>query len=279
LEIGAHLSQPAGGDINEDAVGWSDRAAWVIDGATGLGFASLSDDESDARWLARRLSQSFARHADDLACPLVEVLRHAVAEARAELLARCATLPEPYLAPSACAAIARLAGDRLEYAVLGDCTLLVPTADGLCALRDGRVAELERPILAHLAALRQSGVTERNALRAEIFPRVVAMRSRINRADGYWALGLDPDAATHAISGTLQPRPGAPLLLASDGLTRLFDLFGACTVEQFYAAALAEGLPALLDRLRALEHADAEGERCARIKSSDDASGLLARIV
>src|SRR5262249_23664303 len=127
LEIREQLSEPGSGGINEDVVGWCDCAAWVIDGATRLGFQRLTDDESDARWSSRRLGEAFAGHAGQ-AVPLVEVLRRAIVDTGRALVALSGSEPEPMLAPSSCAALVRVCGDRLEYAVLGDCTVMVEAA-------------------------------------------------------------------------------------------------------------------------------------------------------
>ncbi|MBN0328929.1 protein phosphatase 2C domain-containing protein, partial [Pseudomonas aeruginosa] len=46
----------AGGAVNDDALGCTAQAAWVIDGATSIG-RSVLGVESDARWLAQAVDR------------------------------------------------------------------------------------------------------------------------------------------------------------------------------------------------------------------------------
>lgn len=47
---------PRGGAVNDDALGCTAQAAWVIDGATSIG-RSVLGVESDARWLAQAVDR------------------------------------------------------------------------------------------------------------------------------------------------------------------------------------------------------------------------------
>lgn len=276
-----HACSRAGGSANEDAQGSSARAAWVVDGATGLSTRRFTSDESDARWFARAVSAALARRADDLSLQPAEVLAAAIEEVAAAFRELAADGFVALEAPSASVAFVRVHGERLEYAVLGDCAVLARTPEPgapLHVVRDARVAELERPILARLAELRRAGVSDLDELRAELIPLVLAMRALMNRPEGYWVMGLDPAAAAHALTGELDAREGMPIVLASDGFTRLFETYDACTAEDFHERAVAEGFDALYRSLRDIERADAEVLRFPRLKPCDDATGLTARI-
>src|SRR3546814_4837442 len=77
VEIAAADGQ---GYVNEDCVGHFGQAAWVIDGATGVG-GRLTQEPSDAAWLARTascfLAETLAREPD---IPTVELLRSVMAQ-------------------------------------------------------------------------------------------------------------------------------------------------------------------------------------------------------
>lgn len=69
------------------------------------------------------------------------------------------------------------------------------------------------------------------------------------------------------------------LLAMSDGLYRLVDVFKMLAPDQFLSRALEDGLAPLCLQLRDLEIAD---ERCVvypRVKTHDDASAILVRIL
>jgi hypothetical protein len=61
----------------------------------------------------------------------------------------------------------------------------------------------------------------------------------------------------------------------SDGLYRLVDVFTAVTAAGLMQAAVAKGLSRLYAELRALEDADRDCSKYPRVKTYDDASGVL----
>ena len=72
--------------------------------------------------------------------------------------------------------------------------------------------------------------------------------------------------------------PAALLLLASDGFLALASDYGAYDAAGLIAAAKTKGLAAMGAELRAIEDGDANGDRFARFKKSDDATALLLEI-
>ena len=71
LRIDVALSDGQG-PVNEDAIGHHGNAAWVIDGATGIG-PSILDAPSDAAWLAQTANRLLA---EALAVRVVELAPH-----------------------------------------------------------------------------------------------------------------------------------------------------------------------------------------------------------
>ena len=68
------------------------------------------------------------------------------------------------------------------------------------------------------------------------------------------------------------------MLLASDGFLALASDYGAYSADSLMAAAMAKGLKALGEELRAIEAGDAGGDKFPRFKKSDDATALLLKI-
>jgi hypothetical protein len=76
----------------------------------------------------------------------------------------------------------------------------------------------------------------------------------------------------------MKAQPGSTLLLASDGFLALASDYGAYGADGLMAAAMEKGLDALGQELRAIEAADAGGDKFPRFKKSDDATALLLRL-
>lgn len=121
--------------VNEDVAGHCGNAAWVIDGATGLG-AHLMDGPSDAAWLAtradRELRAAFARDADR---STADILRAVIAACRGAFVAgRRRPSGAAFELPSAAIAIVRQVGDTVELATLGDCRIADRDRGGVARL-------------------------------------------------------------------------------------------------------------------------------------------------
>ena len=102
---------------------------------------------------------------------------------------------------------------------------------------------------------------------------VMVQRERMNRTHGYWAAAADPDAAYHAVTGTLPLRgPGAlrRAALLSDGASCAVEQFGLFDWAGLLDVTAVEGPEGLIGRVRAAErdHPD----RLRRHKRTDDAS-------
>ena len=117
---------------NEDAVGFSATAAWVIDGATGVSDKPpLVPGRSDAAWLANQLSSR-------LACGFTELYadpNRVLTGVQADIEAQFRTLDSAYGScaadqPSAAFALAALGAGRLHLLGLGDCRILFRRVDG-----------------------------------------------------------------------------------------------------------------------------------------------------
>lgn len=265
--------------INDDAYGFTEDCAWVLDGATGLGRNLVSAD-SDAAWLALAISEELrlacAAPKDDQ--PTVEILRIVLARVAARYaLALAGQHVEPFERPTAAGILLRQIGDEIELTSFGDCRALFLEDGQIVSFGGGLVEALDGASIAALkaeqAAWPQASLAQ---VRAAIWPLLRAQRANFNTEGGYWALAPDALVAGRG-SVRRMKRPDSPILLASDGFTRLWDVFaliGADAAVQ--ACAVGQG-GALLAQLRAAEIADPEARAFARIKRHDDASWLCVQ--
>ncbi len=117
--------------------------------------------------------------------------------------------------------------------------------------------------------------TNRHATdRAAFLPALRAARGRINSGSN-WLFSPEPRAAAHVSHQTEHLAPGTRIFLASDGFLALVTDYGAYDLEGLMAAAESKRSCALGEELRVIEAGDAQGEKFARFKTSDDATALL----
>ncbi|MFA5948691.1 MAG: protein phosphatase 2C domain-containing protein [Hyphomicrobium sp.] len=280
LTVVEHTSNPSG-TANEDRAGIAGRVAWVIDGATDVISAPLTPATTDASWFADIMHTRLVDMAPNMTSPLSslpQVLAEEIAPAFARLASRPPIGPEEH--PSAAAIVIRLDGPQLEYVTLGDCALIAEGADGrLHHIGDAAEHAGDRwvadAIKQHLAATPSATSA---TFHDHLWPKLRHARARMNAPDGYGVFSITPAPARFIRTGSIALRPGSRVLLATDGLMRLVDVFKTHDAKTLFDAATTQGLADLVARLRALEHADAACLEFHRAKVRDDATGLLLRL-
>jgi serine/threonine protein phosphatase PrpC len=265
--------------INEDAVGATSSAAWAIDGATGVSDRPpLVAGTTDAAWLAGALSA--ALHAA-FAAPQPQPMRTLAdveAQLRTDFLAvdRTPATPASHQ-PTAALAVAALQEQTLHLLGIGDCRIIYEE-------RTGEVGEFNPSAIGPVEALI---IAERRRLMTEYpgedpWPRLKAFirpfRERANQEGGYSIVHPTRPWTTRIVRQTRERRKIQRLLLLSDGLYRLVDVFAAVTVTGLMQAAVAKGLSTLSSELRALEDQDRDCTKYPRVKTYDDASGVLIAV-
>lgn len=262
---------------NEDAVGHSSGFAWVIDGATGVEESPLIAPEStDAAWLAHtanRLFTEFAREPGSSLPGLIEQVIMGLASRFDEQKLRAPRAR--YELPSAGFMLVEDTRCGLRYASLGDCSLLVR--------EQGKPANLigkSRGAGEGQAAKRlgSNAVASTQLFSPKTMEHLRAARNLQNTPEGYWVLGLDPEAAKHATQDDLSLATATVGLLMTDGFAALHQDYARYGLDAFLDNALAKGLGVLAEELRHIERVeDPQGDLYPRFKQSDDASAILFR--
>ena len=274
LELIEALSLP--GDVtktNEDAFGHDPDAAVVLDGTTPLG-DPLMPGNSDAAWIAtfgaRRLLAHLrdgegARHA----------LRGALADAQKSFNALRRGPPEDvWQTPCASMMLAAQDENAIEFLWLGDCAALLSQGGAVQVIGENFDKKAEEGSRARtLSRARGKVATDRS----HFLDALRAARNRVNSGN-YWLFSPDVRAATHVSRRIVKVQPGAQLLLASDGFLALASDYGVYSADSLMQACQDKGLAALGEELRAIENADALGEKFPRFKKSDDATALMLRV-
>jgi Protein phosphatase 2C len=283
LTVIDRISDPGGGPdaVNEDIAGHSARAAWVLDGATGLSNGRLLWGRSDAASLVGLYDGLFCEHADDMELDTRDLVSGAIEEVGKAFRAVYGdATKDRHELPSAGMALVRLAPDGIEFASLGDCRAILELPDGrIVSTRESRLTELDGEVLRKMEMLRRTDqACNHAAARQAVDGDLRSNRGRLNTQDGYWVLSIHKEAAAkmEIVKVPLAPGDIVTGLLISDGLYRLVDTFREFTDDAtLLAEARRRKLRPLLERLRKLEDADPDCAAPVRFKQKDDATGLI----
>jgi len=279
LEIIDTVSSGAG-RVNEDRAGAHGALCWVIDGATDVIASPIAGETSDASWLAEEIERGLRLEAASAVASLSEIPAHlagGLAQSFARVQRRAPVGREEH--PSASGVIVRLKDGVLEYMSLGDCAIIAEGPNGLLTLGVDDNTAGDIWVRSMLESDRRANPELTQAkLRENLWPKLRALRAAMNKPDGYGVFSITPPPPQFVRSGSIALEPGSAILLASDGLTRLVDVFCRYDAQGLIKAARTRGIGSLITELRQIEMADCECISFPRAKISDDATGLLARV-
>ena len=268
------------GPINEDGwgiVGTADdvRAAWVLDGVTGINLRNHVSGTTDAHWLVSRTGdhlRDLASREDSLAdicSALVERLSREYA-----VLATRSTLPEDYDPPAACLLIVKRYRDRWSALRLGDSCLIAGSDDPAGPLfRMVPEAGFDRELAIEANSRRDEGMSETSELLKSFHAKLLSGRARRNTSGGYGILECNPACVDFA--ETCELPTAARFLLCTDGFYRAVDHYGLYSDHDLLRRGASEdGLKQVMAEIRAVERDDIDCRRFPRLKPGDDATAL-----
>jgi hypothetical protein len=262
---------------NEDAFGACGPWAWVIDTSIFPGTPPVMHPQSDAAWLA-----GFATMRLRALAPAAHdgraLVRQVMEEARDAFFAEAPpTRRDPVTWPLGAMTLVRAEPDRLQVWTFGDTTAYIRQPDGSVETvgEASNLREFEAAKAREL--LDASGATPATITRTPQFREWLSgRRLRQKASGGPEVLSLRPEAADAVRYQEAEAGPGTVVLLTSDGLSALVDLYGHVDAAGLIEAALASGLePLALEARRIETEIDPDGKLYPRFKLSDDATGLL----
>jgi hypothetical protein len=253
---------------NEDFAAVTPSAAVLLDGAgtpAGLGTGCIHG----IAWYARTLGTVLlARIAAADSGPLADCLHAAIRDVTSRHEDTCDLSHAG--SPAATVVATRIRGDELEYLVLSDSVLvLVLASDGANqVVTDHRIETASRPHRGQFEGM-PIGTPGRDAAFRQYVQTVRAMK---NTDAGYWVASAEPEAADHAICGSVAVSGLRAALLLSDGASRLADVFGLVSWDELVSLVLESGPAELIRQVRLAEASDPDGSRWRRGKAVDDAT-------
>ncbi|MFF1406376.1 integrase [Streptomyces sp. NPDC058294] len=253
---------------NEDFAAAAPGAAVLLDGA-GVGGAKTGCTHGVA-WFSGTLGGLLLRSiTGHPARPLADCLADSIGLVRSLHEDSCDLIHRA--SPTSTVVAARVDGGVLDYLVLGDSSLLLADRDGSAAVvTDRRLDEVGKRLRGPVDAL-PTGSPEHSTALADYRDALTGLR---NRPGGFWIAGPDPQAAQHALTGTVPLDSLASVTLLSDGATRLVDRFELAGWSEVLAVLGSAGPDELIRRVREAEAGDPHGRRWPRGKVRDDATVL-----
>lgn len=263
---------------NEDAFATADRAAVVMDGATGLG-ENLMPGKSDAAWLSQFGARRLMAYIRDGASPQ-EAVTAALFDAQTSFEALRKRPPsDTWETPFASMMLVAQTAQGFDAAWFGDCTALVKRPGALVEII-GDALEKRQKESQRVARLAQKhGLSPAAGVnRPQYLEALRKARNYANTIEGTWAFGPDVRAADHLNGKGNDASAGTLILLCSDGFLALVSDYKAYDAERLLAACQTKGLAKLIEELRTIEANDADGIAFPRFKTSDDATAVLLRL-
>jgi serine/threonine protein phosphatase PrpC len=278
------LSDPGkDGRTNEDRLGHNQHAAFVFDGATGLGDRQFMQDYgSDAAWIAEFGAMQLEQRLDATTDPR-SILRAISEDARQAFEAVAGEQPR-YAWPLCSLTALRATATGFQYFGLGDSALYILHDDGqsdfVIPIPGAYEWEQHRAAqhIARLGGIGASGSANTDPTTLEDLRRGRALQNTPNGAT--WTFGVVPEAADHLFTCDVPVHGGgATAILCSDGLADLVALYKAYDPGSLIRRAATAGLRSLVEELRHYERVvDPDGLQYPRFKQSDDTTAILLRL-
>lgn len=261
-------SQQGGVRSNEDIFGSGAGFAFVIDGATSL---SSPQDPSNGYFFVKEVAASLEKLLPDLSQSLQDCLRKAIKN----------TDNSSCEGASASVVLLRQKNqDSIEFLSLGDCVLLEKQGDIILKFFDDSVSKLDNRVIDKMVSLaKEKNVSPKEVREEEVIKEMLlAHRQLKNTPEGYWILDQSGVGIDQARLGSRAVVSGTEFLLMSDGFHIAFDFGLFSTPEEAFARCQGETLETLVALLREQEVADGQYIGIPRLKQSDDATVLFARL-
>ncbi|GAA1866483.1 hypothetical protein [Asanoa iriomotensis] len=267
-------SAPAPGRENEDIAFAAAGLVGVLDGVTAHATLDSGCLHGPAWYVQRLAGHLLRRGVTSAAAPLAQTLAEAIELVRDDHGGGC-DLNHPNT-PAATVTLLRTHGDEADYLVLCDSPLVIDRGSGAELITDDRFTEAVAPLRAK--ALAGDVPIGSNEHAQRIRAARLGQQELVNRPDGYWIAAANPEAAAHAVEGSV-PLHGTGALrraaLLTDGASCIVDQFGLLDWSQLLDLLTDKGPQELIDRVRAAEAADGDGYTRPRYKRHDDATAAI----
>ena len=263
--------------MNEDAVASFDNFAFVIDGASplcGKGDTLASNITSYVDFLKNYVA---GRHESG---EIVDILTSCIREIRKRSDLNIAYTEDIDSSSAAFLSVRLLEDGAVEYYTIGDCSLLVELADGeILEICDKTVPVLDAKVVAEMLRISKEKSISVCEARRYVLDMLRAHRKKKNTPDGYWILGLNPEAVSMGRRGVFEAGKIVSCCLLTDGFSDYYNTMRIVdSPAEFFSALKHSGAEHLLSQLVQAQERDSGCNLHPRLKKEDDASLVFLSI-
>lgn len=172
LNIILKRSYPSTPDkVNEDSIGSTNKALWVIDGATNV-FQGQKITKYDVAWYSNRLTELLLKYIDDSSCSIEEILKRIIKQIREEVKNEIGEKFSIFeIQVTASILICRYIQDKLEVFSLGDCIAYFQIQEQELFLQNYHMMQIESNMIKK--SFSERGKLEYNKfLKSAAFPKI-----------------------------------------------------------------------------------------------------------
>lgn len=263
---------------NEDTFSINPNFGFVLDGATGLLKERITQVESDAQWFVVEWKK-FLENNLNSETPLKEILKQGV-KAVNDLYMSLPGAENVKSKPSSGMALYRVNNGKLEYLLLGDCSIAITKKSGeVVLLQPQQLTMLDQINIDRMSSIaKEKGINVIDA-RELITEHLLETRLTQNTDKGYYILSDSYEAIDNALYGEMDFDEVKQIAAFSDGYSQIFDTFSLLTVEKL-AEVLGAGasLGELYNILWYLQEKDKHCNKYPRFKVRDDATAILYKV-
>ena len=275
------ISKPGLGLVNnEDYVGSSTNACWIIDGATKITKPNVIG-LNEVIWFVTQVSSHLEQsiHQEDLSISSILADILSIIETEYKTTFQTETIDEEMIAASIL--IVRYVNQQLELFSLGDCATYIQTQDQGITFQNQAIKQLEEVKIEKIFSQRQnySSLPFSEFRQQIIIPELKKIKRKNKDNQVFSAIKINPQSVFGGLTCTIPISSSTQILLASDGFSRMIDTYYIFTNYQVFLEYLeVKNVEGLLHLLRETEKLDPEAIKFSRLKISDDASLILATI-
>lgn len=272
------LCDKGSGDYNEDMIGINESGAWLLDGATGLNNKNLISKESDAKWYVswwdKYLKENLSKDKS-----LKEIVCEGLEDIKKEYILNLNGLAfEKLDTPSASIIIIKFHKTKVEYLLLGDCTLLLNYGNKNITIKDESVCRFDKEVFIKMNELNKIKELTLGEKKNKLLPLIIKNRLKKNEEEGYWILEFDKNAVEKSIHGYINVEDEVKIIMSSDGFSCAWDRYNIFEQDKIVEIGQHKGIEYIKENIRKLEKKDKIGISFPRFKESDDSSCIYLHV-
>ncbi|MGV8984237.1 hypothetical protein [Clostridium sp.] len=269
-------------NFNEDILGYTSKAAWVLDGATGYFNNRIPNYNSEAEWYVSEWNKYFYSNIDNMEKSLKQILLEGMKEIKQKYysIVNCENIEEATL-PTATIAIIRIESNYINYYVLGDCIVAIKEneSEDIKIITDNRIGKLENRVIESIVKIQKEKNVGIKYARNQVIGLLKENRKLKNTDSGYWILGFDEKAINFGIQMKIKINKSTEIMLMTDGFYRIIDTFSHYkNTSQLIEDVKQKGLNYIYNIIDEYENKDSECIKYPRTKKSDDSTAIYLKL-